>query len=106
MEKVNVSNLDDKLKATSVVLLDFSSPGCAPCVKVQQLIAESLAGLDPQKAIALEVDIVENAPIAMKYMVLSVPTVIVFHRGREIQRLTGIPRKEKLRQLLQSLDHS
>ncbi|MCK4761395.1 MAG: thioredoxin family protein [Candidatus Aminicenantes bacterium] len=96
MEKIGSDVFDDKLKSAEHVIIDFSSPGCAPCKKVPPLLEEILAESGGLNIAAYEVDIVDDMQIAQKYFVLGVPTIIVFKNGKEVQRFNSVPKKEKI----------
>lgn len=100
MQQLSKENHAQALNSSEYVIIDFSSPGCAPCKKVPPVLNELLAEL-PDKEISLfEINIAETPQIAQEYMVLGVPTVIVFKNGKEIQRFNSIPKKEKIKKLL------
>lgn len=100
MEKIkSFTDFEDKLKAVEVVIVDFGSPGCAPCKKVPPLLEEILTELkqtDRSNIVAYEVDITENVEIAQKFFVLGVPTIIIFKQGKEVKRFNSIPKKDKI----------
>lgn len=96
MEKINSDVFADKLKSAEHVIIDFSSPGCAPCKKVPPLLEEILTETGDKDIAAYEVDIVEDMQIAQQYFVLGVPTIIVFKNGKEVQRFNSVPKKEKI----------
>ena len=100
MEKLTSDLLEDKLKSTGYVIIDFSSPGCAPCKKVPPVLKEIIDEVDTADISAYEVNVVDEPQIAKKYFVLGVPTIIVFKNGEEIKRFNSIPRKEKLKSLI------
>ena len=85
--------------ASEPVLVDFWAEWCTPCKMVApilQEIADAQAG--KLKIVQLNVD---DAPdVAMKYQVMSIPTLIVFKDGVEVNRLVGARGKA---QLLESL---
>ncbi|MEO8696179.1 MAG: thioredoxin [Acidimicrobiales bacterium] len=85
--------------ASEPVLVDFWAEWCAPCkmiAPILQEIAEEQSG--KLKIVKLNVD---DAPdVAMKYQVMSIPTLIVFKDGVEVNRLVGARGKA---QLLESL---
>ncbi len=101
MEKIRANEFEDKLRASEHVIIDFSSPGCAPCKRVPPLVEEVLVELKDKGIAAYEVDIVEDMEIAQKYFVLGVPTIIIFKNGQEIQRFNSVPRKDKLIKAIQ-----
>lgn len=100
MEKINLTDLEQKLLEQANILLDFSSPGCAPCHKISQALPAVLAELQGVTIHAFEVDITSEAAIASKYFVLGVPTLILFKGGREIARFNSLPKSGKIKQLL------
>ena len=96
MEKIKTDEFEDKLKSSTYVIIDFSSPGCAPCKKVPPLLEEIIAEPGDRDISAYEVDIVEDMATAQKYFVLGVPTIIIFKEGKEVQRFNSLPKKEKI----------
>ena len=100
MEKIKLAELEEKLKASRFVILDFSSPGCAPCKKVPPVLAEIISEMNGVEIAAYEADVTENVDLAQKFMVLGVPTVIVFKEGKEISRFNSVPKKDKIKKLL------
>lgn len=100
MEKITLVELDAKLQAAPFIILDFTSPGCAPCKKIAQALPALLAELAPAAVEAYEVDITLEAAIAARYFVLGVPTLIAFKAGREVARFTSLPKADTIRRLL------
>lgn len=100
MEKFDANNHEKILKETEWVIFDFSSPGCAPCKKVPPILREIVeeAQVDIK---AFEIDVTEYPQIAQEYMVLGVPTIIVFKQGKETQRFNSVPKKDKILKVLQ-----
>ncbi len=76
------------LKSAAPVLLDFSAEWCAPC-KAQVPILEKLAGELTGKLEIFTIDIDAEPGLAGRFKVLSVPTLILFHRGEIAKRWTG-----------------
>lgn len=100
MEKITKADLTAKLSANRFVILDFSSPGCAPCKKVPALVEEVLQEAADRDVRAYEVNIVDEPDIARQYFVMGVPTLIVFRGGQEIARFSSLPKKDKVVQSL------
>ena len=96
MEKISEDLFEKKLASPGNVIIDFSSPGCAPCKKVPPILEEIIAENKDKQISAYEVDVTESPGIAMKYFVLGVPTIIVFNEGNELARFNSVPSKEKI----------
>ena len=100
MEKLNPAAIDQKLASSKYVLIDFSAPGCAPCLKIPPLISRLLEELKDMDISAYEVNIAEHPEIAGKYFIMGVPTLIIFRDGREIKRFNSVPKIEKIKKVL------
>ena len=100
MEKIKTDVFEEKLKASKYVIIDFSSPGCAPCKKVPPLLAEILEEMGDTDISAYEIDISEDIETAQKLFVLGVPTIIIFKEGKEIKRFNSVPKKDKIKKAI------
>ncbi len=96
MDKIKATDLDNILEANETVVLDFSSPGCAPCKKVPPLLEEILGELSEMAIAAYEINVAEEPSIAQKYFVLGVPTIIILKNGKETARFNSVPKKDKI----------
>ena len=91
-ETVNSSNLP--------VVVDFWAEWCGPCKMIAPILGEIAQEKAGQVTIAkLNVD--ENPEIAMRFNVMSIPTLIVFKDGQPAKRVVGAKGKG---QLLQDLN--
>lgn len=89
-------NFDSEvLKATMPVLVDFWAVWCGPCV-VQGPIVEEVARALEGKAKVGKLNVDENPNTAQKYMVMSIPTLMVFKSGTVVKQFIGVTSKETL----------
>ena len=97
---VNVNNFEEEvLKAQGKVLVDFWATWCGPCrmlAPVVSAVAEKYAG----KVKVCKVDIDENIPLAEKYGIEVIPTLVVFENGAEINRNMGLMTEAEIEKML------
>lgn len=97
----NVSEVTDNnfqaevLESDVPVLVDFWAPWCGPCRAVAPVV-EEIAGEKAGQLKVSKLNTDDNQQTAIKYNVLSIPTLIVFKNGQEVKRVTGAYPKKKL----------
>lgn len=90
---------DVVLNETSPVLVDFFADWCGPC-KMLAPVLEELADDIGEQAVIVKVNVDENQELAMKYQVMSVPSVLIFKNREQIDSSVGFQSKEQLKELL------
>jgi len=81
------------------VLVDFTATWCGPC-KALAPIVDKIADEFEGKVKVGKLDIDAQRPIAEKYRIRSVPTVLVFRGGQKIGEHLGLTTRDKLVKLL------
>ena len=84
-----------------VVVVDFFATWCGPC-KMLSPVFSSLGEEMKFKTDFLKVDIDESKNLARRFKVNTVPTVIIFENGQEMDRLIGFIPKENLKEKVES----
>ncbi len=77
------------------VVVDFFATWCGPC-KMLSPVYDSLGEQMKEKTEFLKVDIDQSMELAQRFSVTTVPTVIVFKDGKEMDRLVGFIPKNNL----------
>lgn len=85
----------------SVVVVDFWANWCVPCKNLAPIIEEIA---EEEKDIKVcKVDVDEAGETAMKYSIMSIPTVMIFKDGEVVERIVGAKGKEDYLEVINSV---
>lgn len=87
-------------KSVMPVLVDFWAPWCGPCHTMAPVI-EQLASEFEGKIRIGKLDTDDNPRTASRFQVQSIPTLILFTNGKEVDRLIGVRSKQEIASRLQ-----
>jgi len=91
---LNVSNFQEEI-SKGIVLVDFWAKWCMPC-KTQDPILNEIAGEINKETRIGKLNIDDCQILASKFGIQTIPTMILFKNGKEMDRFSGIKQKEFL----------
>lgn len=92
------NNFDNEI-ANGVTLVDFYADWCGPCRMIAPIVEELSNELQGQAKIA-KLDIENAQKVTASFGVTSIPTIILFKDGKEVNRVVGIKGKGDLKAMI------
>ena len=89
MKQYDKMEFDQDLSSGKLMMVDFWADWCGPCRMLAPVI-EKLAQDYEGKVQVGKVNVDQQPELAMRYGVMSIPTVIFFKGGQELDRLVGV----------------
>lgn len=80
---------EDLIRDSEVpVLVDFYADWCGPCKMVSPVI-QRLASENKGRFVTIKVDTEKKPQLASQWQITGIPTIMLFHRGKVLMRLSG-----------------
>ena len=97
--KVTSENFESEvLQSDKPVLIDFYADWCGPCKMLSPIVDEVAEENTDIKVVKINVDNAQD--LAMKYQVMSIPTLVVIKEGKEVNRSVGLIDKSEVVSLI------
>lgn len=96
---LNDDNFEKEI-SDGVALVDFYADWCGPCRMMEPIIHELAVEMEGKAKIA-KLDIEAAQKVTANFDVTSIPTIIIFKNGKEVQRIVGVKDKAALLAMLQ-----
>ena len=90
----------DVLESAKPVLVDFWAQWCGPCRMLAPTV-EQIAEQYSENAAVVKLNVDDNPSTAEAYGIRSIPTLILFSDGKEVERLIGAASKESISRLIE-----
>lgn len=87
------------LKSKEKVLVDFYANWCGPCKMLRPVLDNITSERSDKKIVSINVD--EAEELSRKYGIISIPCLILFQDGKEINRSIGLKPKSEIESMLE-----
>lgn len=99
MKIINIEDnqFEDKvINSQEIILCDFWAEWCGPCKQISPVLEELAVDLE-DKLQVVKINIDQNPEIPSKYGIMSIPTLLLFKRGKVIGTQIGLQSKDELK---------
>ncbi len=93
-------SVEDFAIGNGTIIVDFWAPWCGPC-KALTPVLERVAVKYTDSVSVAKIDVQQNIDIARKYGVKTIPCLIVFKDGKEVDRSIGFAGEQSIEKLFQ-----
>ena len=99
IKEINEKEFESEvLNSKEKVLVDFYANWCGPCKMLRPILDSIASERSDKKIVSINVD--EAEELSEKYGILSIPCVILFQDGKEINRSVGLKSKSEIESML------
>ena len=95
------SSFNTIIKSNIPVLIDFHADWCGPCKMLAPILKQVKEELGEAIKI-VKIDVDKNQPLAAKYQVRGVPTMLLFKNGKQLWRQSGLLEKNEIISIIKS----
>ena len=100
---INITDdsFDSVISSDKPVLVDFFAEWCGPC-KIMSPILKEVKDILQDKVSIVKIDVDKNQAIAAKYQIMGVPTLLIYKKGKQVWRQSGVIQKNDLVRIIKS----
>lgn len=102
--EVSVEDIKKKIQEGGLVLVDFFASWCMPCQQISGILEEvDKDHHDNYQMYKVDVEKEDNKEFVNQYMIMSLPTVVLFYQGKKADSFIGLQSKETIREMMQKI---
>jgi thioredoxin 1 len=101
IKKISDQNFEHQIKS-GIMLVDFWATWCMPCKMMAPVLNDLSEELTGNASVG-KLDVDQNRAASAKYGVRSIPTLVLFKNGKEINRFVGVKTKDFLLKEIQKV---
>lgn len=101
LQNLTEATFDAEVKAAPLAMVDVWATWCGPC-KMMGPVVEKIADEYDGKVLVGKVDADEEMELAQRFNITSIPTLIFFKNGVEIDRKVGVLPEGSIKKILDS----
>ena len=90
-----MSKFSEIINQDKPVLVDFYAEWCGPCKMMSPILKQVKDSLGERVSI-IKIDVDKNQGLASKYQVRGVPTLLLFKKGKQVWRQSGVLQKDEI----------
>ena len=99
VKEINKNDFEEiVLKHNGKVLVDFYANWCGPCRMLRPILEEIAS--DRKERIIVSINVDEAEDLAQKYGVISIPCLVLFENGEEVNRSVGLKSKDEIESMI------
>ncbi len=95
------SSFNNIINSDKPILVDFYADWCGPCKTLAPILKQVKEELGEAVKI-VKIDVDKNQPLAVKYQVRGVPTMLLFKNGKQLWRQSGVLQKNDIVSIIKS----
>ena len=96
-----MSKFSEIISKDQPVLVDFFADWCGPCKMLSPILKQVKDALGEDVTI-IKIDVDKNQSLASKYQVRGVPTMLLFKKGKQVWRQSGVLQKDDIINVIKS----
>ena len=97
--KVTSENFEEEvLNSNKTVLIDFYANWCGTCKMLSPVVETVAKENENIKVVKIDVDTAQD--LAIKYQVMSIPTLVVIKNAQEVKRTVGVVSKSEIEEMV------